>query len=340
MEEQPGAELIYNRIQKHFIPRSDDSYILTYAKQGTTWVIAIMERLRQLEDNNQFDEDTIKIRLGMEKEGAAPWVEMHAEIPDYIKRFEYFENLPKTRFRLFKSHSPIGLLPRSNEPYFYSKRPENVEPINKLKHVIILRNPLDQMVSLWHHFNAKYTFKGTFEAFFKEYCLTSKQENGDWLKYHNDLFKAYKTSPEDFDYKVLFYEELQQDSGRNAIETLAEFYDLKTNLTPERIDQIVDLTSFASMSKMANTVGFGKLFPDHGVTEMWKGINEGDASNFSMSHIRRGKVGDALNEGYFTEDLLKLWDEYVDARIESSQELIEYVGLDYIRRGGALKNRN
>lgn len=320
---------------------------MTFPKQGTTWTISIIERLRQLEYTNSFSDQDI-IRLGMDLFGASPWLESQLEMPDFIQRFEYLENLPKDKVRVFKSHSPITLLSRPTPPYFYSQN--SAQPnLKKLKHITCIRNPLDQMVSHYHHFNAKFAFKGTFEEYFHEYALPGVGENGCWFGYHENLFQAYaddaSSENSELDDKIiLFYEEMKADNGEAAIKKLAKYLKFETNLTAENLLKIQELTSFKTMQKVANQTGFGPMRLMEGRVDVtkekfakWQIIKEGDKKNYTSAHVRRGQVNDWKN--YVDDKLYKIWCDHVDEKVKSCPRIVENVGIDYLK-GGDLKKGN
>ena len=338
-----NANYIYQRIRTHFKCQNGDIYLVTYPKEGTTWTCSILERLNQLEVNGKIlDSEKVKINLGLSKNEIAPWLECLADGEDYLENFRFLENkkLGKER-RYFKTHSPITLLPNLDP-----KRPlyQKSSEIENFKIISIFRNPLDQMVSHWHHTVGKkhFAYNGTFEEFF-ELCLNPTNDrnngykcggrlsqNGDWFLYHEEILKFWVDNRNREKIILETYENLQKDEARNFIKNLAKFINLKSDLlkddedTGTCISKISELCNFKSMKKVQKETGFSHK------TDLTSMMTDkiGNKNDASSAHIREGKVGGW--NSYYTEDMLERWEEHVESKRESCPLMFEYLGKEYL----------
>ena len=332
-----NANYVYQRIRTYFKCRKNDVYLVTYPKEGTTWTLSILERLNQLEVDGKFKEND-KVKLGMSKEEIGPWPEVLAEDDDYLESFRFLDRKSKERTRYFKTHSPITLLPNLDpNRIFYQKQADLVN----FKIISIFRNPLDQMVSHWHHTVGKHVFeyKGSFEDFF-EICLNGKDnrnniydsggrlsENGDWFLWHEEVLEFYEKSEKS---KILLetYENLQKDNSKSFIKNLAKFLDLKSDLitgneAETNISKISNLCDFQTMKK----VQIEKGFICTSLTYM-RNDKIGDKNQASSAHVREGKVGGW--ENYYTKEMLERWEEHVESKRESCPLMFKYLGEEYL----------
>ena len=74
--------------------------------------------------------------------------------------------------RVFKEHSPVGLLK--------GEKPRIIQ---------CTRNPLDAFVSAWHHSIGKdfvYYYNGNFAHFIKNVAIKGLFEGGDWFEFHEE----------------------------------------------------------------------------------------------------------------------------------------------------------
>ena len=338
-----NANFIYQRIRTHFKCQQNDIYLVTYPKEGTTWTCSILERLNQLEvDGKLLENDKVKINLGLSKGEIAPWLECLADGEDYLDNFRFLEN--KTGQRYIKSHSPITLIPNLDPKRSILQKSSEIE---NFKVISIIRNPLDQMVSHWHHtvgYKQFFEYDGSFEDFF-EICLNPTNnsnneyncggrlsQNGDWFLYHEEVLKFWVDNRESKSNKMILetYENLKKDDAENFIKNLVKFINLKSlSLQNDEykstcISQISKLCSFKSMKKVQKETGFShesNLNPD--ATH-----KTGNKNEASAAHIREGKVGGWRD--YYSQEMLDRWEVHVESKRESCPLMFEYLGKAYL----------
>lgn len=129
----------------NFQVRSDDVWVVSFPKCGTTWA---QEMVRMLQIDLDYDKAA---KVPLEKysisiEGSS-WYNV-----DSIDLIKIINNMPSPR--LIKSHLPIQLLPKS----FWTVQP---------KLVYISRNPKDAAVSFFHHYRNTQAYTGDIDAFMK-----------------------------------------------------------------------------------------------------------------------------------------------------------------------------
>lgn len=322
------ANDVYKRIQENFTPRQSDVYIINYPKQGTTWTTQIIRKLRDLDAFGRI-RMTESIQLGLFKEEDIPWLEIQANYPDFVDNLNYFDKIPKSVPRYFKSHSPVGLIPR-----------ETFETTKKLKSILIIRNPLDQIVSAWHHHRSKFFFQyqGSFQHFFEQAVLSNNIENGNWFTFHEEYLQEYQENGENNEFLILKYEDMMADNGYEAIKSLAKFLNLDKFLSDVEVETIEDIkfqSSFKTMSEIANKNGFFKTIDrkkGNGIQSAVKddlGVLEtGDKNSPSSAQMRLGKVKGWKD--YFTVHQLEMWKHFAEKQMESSPKLVELLGKEYI----------
>ena len=155
-----------------FVPRSDDIFIVTYPRSGTTWMQMI---LYQLASDGNMDFDHIS--------QVCPWFERLA-----IKG-KNFEHLCSPR--IFKSHLAYKWIPKNSGKYIY-----------------VVRNVKDVAISNFHFFashlglDRQMTFSEFFDIFMKGKILW-----GNWF-YHVNGWWSHK---DEENVLILHYEDLVQD---------------------------------------------------------------------------------------------------------------------------------
>lgn len=190
-----------------FQPRSDDVYVVTYPRSGTTWVQFILHLLRSSDAPLDF------VHLSQ----VSPWWERSLALGS--RRAKDFEDAPAPR--VFKSHLPRRWLPACG------------------RYVYIVRDGLDVAVSYHHLYRSHLGYQGNFSDFF-ELFLNGRVQYGSWFK-HVEGWRRFEHDPQ-----VLWleYESMRGDLG-GAIQDLSRF--LGWPLTPRRAEEVLELASFAYM---------------------------------------------------------------------------------------------
>ena len=202
---------------------SDDVWVATYPRSGTTWTQQIVRSIRsQCYKNLQIDE--LRITL------AIPFLE--AANSDFIPY--KIDLATMDRPRAFKSHMP------------YDRMPCGLPKDTPCKYIYVARNPKDMAVSyFYHYFSTKAAENMTFDKFFS--ALFSGQV------YYGDYFEhvlSWWEHKDDDNVLFLKYEDLKNDT-KAAIVKIADFIEVK--LTEEAIESVLEMSSFSSMRQNPTT---------------------------------------------------------------------------------------
>ena len=203
---------------ENFPLHSNDLFIDTYPKSGTTW----MQHITKLIHNNGIDD-------GSNIDKASTWLEY--EIP---RRPEHINAVSSTP-RVFKSHASYSVMPSG---------PPSISPA---KYIYVARNPKDVAVSYYHHMRLfkAFEFTGTWDDFFQLF-MDGKVFYGLWFDHVLEWW-GHRHEP-----NVLFlkYEDMKEDLS-GAVRSVINFigYD---HLKPVVIDEIVKQTTFESMRSNAS----------------------------------------------------------------------------------------
>ncbi|KAG2464061.1 ST1D1 Sulfotransferase, partial [Polypterus senegalus] len=147
---------IFDKIEK-FQAKTDDVLIATYPKAGTTWMIEIVDSIRQGGITKE-----IKTIPSHER---APFLEIN-RIDAMPAGLDLLKDLPPPR--LVKTHLPFQLVPQS----FWDKG---------CKAIYVARNAKDVLVSYYffHKMTTGLPNTGTWGDFFESY-LSGNGQVGDW----------------------------------------------------------------------------------------------------------------------------------------------------------------
>ncbi|XP_029839164.2 sulfotransferase ssu-1-like [Ixodes scapularis] len=199
-------------------PRSDDIFIVTYPKCGTTWTQYIVHCILY---DGVLPKDFTEFFL------RSPWLEfLGSEAAEKMVR-------PGT----IKCHLPLHKLPYS----------ENA------KYIFVVRNPYDVSVSFYHH-SRGIPNNGLEDAPFDTFLdlfLSGQVRYGDYFDHLLSLYKHRNNS------NVLFfrYEDLQKDIKAWVLKIadfLGEEYGQKLRHDNALLDKVVKATSFESLNKTVN----------------------------------------------------------------------------------------
>lgn len=196
--------------------RSNDLFICSYPRSGTTWTEEIVSAIASKMDN-EFMSKPVHDRV------------IHLEVGRTFGQNRYLKSLKSPR--ILSTHLP------------YSHCPEQLKSL-KCKVIYILRNPKDQAVSYYHfHHTAMYlgSKEWPFDQFIQFY-LKGIMCYGSWFDHVAGWLTAAIEYPESI--LVISYEELQVNLP-SMIKLIASFLD--TQLTDEVIHSIVKHCQFNSM---------------------------------------------------------------------------------------------
>ncbi|XP_064624359.1 amine sulfotransferase-like [Lineus longissimus] len=197
---------------EEFAIRSDDVFVVSFPKSGTTWVQEIVYLLMNNADFTSASERTIEDRF--------PFLEYPCP------GLEEVNNMKSPR--LIKTHLPFSLLSRQVN----DKKP---------KIVYIARNPRDVTVSYFHFCKTIIflSFRGDFNHFYNKF-LKDEVPYAPWFEHvkegtdHDDMENVF----------FITYEELHKDII-GSIKKIARF--LQKDISEENLLRIAAFCSFKNM---------------------------------------------------------------------------------------------
>ncbi|XP_039620762.1 sulfotransferase 1C2-like isoform X1 [Polypterus senegalus] len=218
---------IFGRVEK-FQAKADDILIATYPKAGTTWMIEIVDSIRQGGITHE-----IKTIPSHER---TPFLELSnmGTIPAGV---DLLKDLPSPR--LVKTHLPFQLVPQS----FLDKG---------CKVIYVARNAKDVLVSyfFFHKIATILPNEGSWDDFFESF-LSGNVTWGSWF----DHVTGWWDVREKHQILYVFYEDILQDPMQE-VERVARF--LGHTLDKGTIQEIVKHTSF-NMMKDNPMTNFSKM---------------------------------------------------------------------------------
>eukprot|EP00794_Sanderia_malayensis_P014882 gene14882-16428_t len=258
--------------------RPDDTFVLTWPKNGTTWAIEMVWRILHNSGSKPAEKTPAFMTVPF-LEAPAIFDSLSTKPPGSTMEelLTRLESMPANR--VLKSHLHLELLPP--------------KLLDECKTVFCLRNPKDTIVSYYHHQKLlkSQSFVGDFESNFNLFMDDLVQYSSYW-RYTVDAWKL-KDHP---NVCLLFFEDMKQDL-QSAIKKVASFLDKE--LTDAQVESLEDHLSFKSMREISGTVENGKKLG------IFVEKTEKDAHFF-----RKGEVGDWKN--YFTEEMNKKVDDEIE----------------------------
>jgi hypothetical protein len=204
-------------IDKEFVVKNDDVFVVTYPRSGTTWTEQMVHLL--LNQGQQGEQ-----RLT----DAVPWLETLPHRPNGMIAF--LKTLPQRR--RFTSHLPYSLMPPLHN--------------TTAKIIYVARNPKDVAISTYFHNQSKLGYEGTWEEHFQEFL---KGDVGCG-PYFDHVLPWWQASQKDQRILFMKYEDMKLDLAGNVAK-LASFLDLQVDL--QLIETVVTLSSLKSMTSNETT---------------------------------------------------------------------------------------
>ena len=205
-------------VYQNWTPRTDDVFIASFPKSGTTWTQQIV---RLVYSRGQVHEDDPSLHA------IIPWLDDSEDLPD----LSVVDDMPSPR--VFKSHNPYHLLPK------------RLTEANRL--IYVTRNAKDTALSMYFHtFGCwMYEYDEPIEHFIAEF-IAGRVEYGPYWTHLRSWYEQ-RDRP---NLLVLHYE-VMQDDLKIAVQSVARFLD--QDLTDEEIDRIAEASTFGSMKQDPRT---------------------------------------------------------------------------------------
>ncbi len=270
-------EQIYN-----LAVRPDDIYVLTWAKNGTTWTQQMVWSIMNAESSEK------KINI-MAK---VPFLEfgiildhMEKKIPGATMEeiFAIIEAMPPPR--IIKSHLP------------YFALPPNI--LDQCKVVTCLRNPKDTVVSFYHHEKMlkAHSYIGDFDSYFDMFM----KDEVLYSQYWDYTLEAWKRRDHP-NLCLLFFEDMKKDL-EGCIRKVAKF--LGKDVTDEQVKMLIENLTFKNMKQNASEM-----------EQQMQRVASTQGGSDDRSFFRKGEVGDWKN--YFTEEMNKRMDAAIDKHFKGT----------------------
>ena len=276
---------VYEKFQEichlwqNFPLRSDDVWIITAPKCGTTWT---QETTWHIMNNVQLEKTSEHLFT------RSPFLDMVTiqgvtlqEAEEMFKKFDMMAS-PRT----IKTHFPLQLLPPTL--------------MDKCKVIFVNRNLKDTCVSAFHHFRLMmhFGFDSNFHDFAEEVYKTGLCYNGGGPAYFS-MLKCQEKNRGNPNMLVLWYEDMKQDQ-KKMITQIKDH--LGYNLTADQIDSLAEFMKFENYQKVSS------VNKKETRKATWK-VGEGQ-------FLRKGLVGDWKN--YFNEEMKVQWSAWIDEELKKA----------------------
>ena len=204
-------------IEKEFIVKDGDVFVVTYPRSGTTWTEQMVHLLA-----NKGEQGEQRLT------DAVPWLETLPHRPNGM--LEFLKTLPPRR--LFTSHLPYPLMPPFQD--------------TTARILYVARNPKDVAVSTYFHNQSKLGYEGPWEEHFQQFL------HGDVGvgPYFDHILPWWQASRKDDHILFLKYEDMKHDHS-GSVARIASFLDLQADA--QLIDTVVSQSSFKSMTSKETT---------------------------------------------------------------------------------------
>ncbi|GAB0097110.1 hypothetical protein DMENIID0001_127090 [Sergentomyia squamirostris] len=244
-----------------FEVRSDDVWVVTYAKCGTTWTQEMVWLLMNDCDYKAAEETKLQVRFPFIEFGSI--LSRDLKFGDEIARSEAMPS-PRT----IKTHLSAPCLPRK----IWSAKP---------KIIYVARNAKDTAVSFYHHSVNLHHYTGTFDDFMETFL----KDHVIYTPFHSHIIDFWRMRNEE---NILFltYEDMKRDHP-SVIRKTAKF--LGKSISDEAVQKLADYLSFSNFSK--NTaVNMDKILKN--IEEVFDHKMPDQKYNF----VRRGVAGGFRDE--------------------------------------------
>ena len=200
-----------DQIEKEFVIKDGDVFVVTYPRSGTTWTEQMVHVLV-----NSGEQGTQRLT------DAVPWLETLPHRPNGMSDFLQTMSAP----RLFTSHLPYSLMPQYGN--------------TTAKIIYVARNPKDVAISTYFHNQSKLGYEGSWEEHF-ELFMNSDVGFGPYFEH---VLPWWRASQNDGHILFLKYEDMKLDHAGHVAK-IASF--LEREADSQLIDKVVALSGFQFM---------------------------------------------------------------------------------------------
>lgn len=287
---------------KTFKVRSDDVFLCSFPRTGSTWLQEILWLLGN--DLNYEKASNVIQQL------RNPTLELSCLFSDDVNKYEWMKQRMKGNSvdfvdemegqRFIKTHLPWHLLPEqlTNNP--------------DVKIVYTMRNPKDQAVSFYHYCLLAHEINCSFDDFI-EVFLDNKMVYGSSSQHMLEFFKR-RDQP---NVLIVKYEDMKRDLP-SVIRQCADHLEIKRTLTTDDIDKLCDHVKFEKMEKNLSVNLETIVFQDPQTEEKI----DREVYN-KVKFIRKGQIGDWQN--YFSPETNEKFDKWIEENIASTGMTFDYV---------------
>ncbi|RUS81151.1 hypothetical protein EGW08_011092 [Elysia chlorotica] len=237
---------------RDFQVKSDDVFLVTYPKAGTTWMQEIVWLLLNDANFSLAASSPVYMR--------SPFLEFKDDTLQEVG-LDIANALPSPR--VIKTHLPKKLMPEQT----FEKKP---------KVIVLFRNPKDVCCSYYNFYKSSSSF-GDFQGDWPEFLemfLEGHVDHGSWF----DFTKSWWPMRDATNFRFVFYEAMKINL-LEEIKQLAAFLG-KTNLSPETLSKVAEHCSFESMKVNPMTNHEDVYSIDSSVSPLLRKGTVGDWKNY------------------------------------------------------------